>query len=181
MVLDRVMAGAAAIRPRYFQSAWVVADLKSAMLRWNAVGVGPFFHIPHVQVEGLTHRGIQTDLDFSIALAQAGPMQIELIEQHNDVPSIYRDSFAPGEAGFHHVCLLTDDFDAELARYAAEGSEAVMSGEFGGARFTYIDTRQTIGCVTEMLEEASAIRDLFARIAESSRDWDGSSGPVSLQ
>lgn len=179
MVAQETNARSVATRPQFFQSAWVVEDLKAAMLRWNAVGVGPFFHIPHVQVESLTHRGAASEVDFSIALAQAGSLQIELIEQHNDAPSIYRDVYPRGDSGFHHVCLLTSGFDAEVMRYAAEGSQVAMSGEFGGARFAYLDTRHVIGCVTEMLEDTTVVRDLFAKIASTSVGWDGSTEPLS--
>jgi len=170
----------AAVRPQFFQAAWVVEDLKAAMLRWNIVGVGPFYHVPHVQVEDLTHRGKASAVDFSIALAQAGPLQIELIQQHNQASSIYRDIYPAGHGGFHHVCLLTTDFDGEVGRYASEGSQVAMSGVFGGARFAYLDTRQSIGCITEMLEETPIVRGLFDRIAGSSVQWDGSTVPLSL-
>ncbi len=35
----------------------------------------------------------------SIALANSGPLQIELIEQRNDAPSMYRDFLAAGRVG----------------------------------------------------------------------------------
>ena len=44
----------------------------------------------------------------SCAFAQAGPMQIELIEQHTDGPSVYRDMFPAGTGGFHHLCYWAD-------------------------------------------------------------------------
>ncbi len=59
----------------------------------------------------------QVRAEFSTALAQAGDLHIELVEQHCDSPSVYRDIFPKGEEGFHHVAVIAEDFDAEIARY----------------------------------------------------------------
>ena len=37
-------------------------------------------------------------------------LQIELVTQHNDAPSAFRDSFAPMEEGLHHVAVVPDDY-----------------------------------------------------------------------
>ena len=38
-----------------------------------------------------TYRGTASGVDMQVAVAQAGPVQIELIQQHCDRPSVYRD------------------------------------------------------------------------------------------
>jgi methylmalonyl-CoA/ethylmalonyl-CoA epimerase len=58
------------------------------MQRWIATArAGPFFVNAHAGVENTRYRGEPMAIDFSGALAQAGPMQIELIQQHSDTPS----------------------------------------------------------------------------------------------
>ena len=82
---------------QFFQAAWVVNDLEEAMHRWiKTVRVGPFFVMPHVEVTQTCYHGTPTAIDFSGALAQSGPLQIELIQQHSDTPSAYRDTFRAG-------------------------------------------------------------------------------------
>lgn len=159
---------------RYFQMAWVVDDLEAAVRRWvESSNVGPFYVIAHAKVERVRYRGVPAQLDFSGALAQAGDIQIELIQQHNDGPSAYRDVFPKGAQGFHHMCTFVDDFDAEIARYAARGAVAAVDGAFGDMRFAYLDTRADLGHMTEIIEDRASIRDVFKIVADAAADWDG--------
>ena len=49
-----------------------------------------------------------------LALAQAGPMQVELIQPTSE-PNAYRDSVPAGSgACFHHVCTWSHDLDADI-------------------------------------------------------------------
>ncbi len=156
------------------QAAWVVNDLEQSMQRWiETLRVGPFFVVPHCKVEGVSYRGAPAPLDFSAALAQAGPMQIELIQQHGDGPSAYRDMFAKGQEGFHHCCVMTNTFDADLERHRAAGSSAATQGSFGDMRFAYVDTRPHLGHMLEIIEDRDSIKNIFKMIADAAVDWDG--------
>jgi hypothetical protein len=158
----------------FFQAAWVVEDLDKSVQRWlTTTKVGPFFMIRHVKAEQILYRGRPATLDFSTAIVQAGPIQIELIEQHNDGPSAYRDVFPQGREGFHHMCMMTHSFDSELERHRLEGSEVATQGVFGDMRFAYVDTRPRIGHMTEIIENRASIRDFFKIIADGAADWDG--------
>jgi hypothetical protein len=159
----------------FFQAAWVVNDLEEAMHRWiKTARVGPFFVIPHQGVKETCYRGTPTPIDFSGALAQSGPMQIELIQQHSDTPSAYRDTFAAGEEGFHHMCSFVEDYDAEVEHYRQQGAALAFNGVVGDdMRFAYVDTRATLGFMTEIIEERQAARDLFKMVADAAIDWDG--------
>ena len=158
----------------FYQVAWVVDDLTGAVRRWlNTTGVGPFFVIEHVPNENLLYRGEPVELDMSVAWAQAGAMQVELIQQHNDGPSAYRDSVPAGHDAMHHVGGVTDDFDAEMARYREAGVAVPYESSSGGIRVAYFDTREAIGCMTELEERHPATEGLRAMVAEAAADWDG--------
>jgi len=158
----------------FMQAAFIVNDLEQAVRHWiKTARVGPFFIVPHAKVERILYRGAPAELDFSGALAQAGPLQIELIQQHNDGPSAYRDMYPKGREGFHHLCTMTQDFDAEIARLRAEGSPAATEGAFGDMRFAYIDTRARLGHMTEVIEDRDSIKSLFKMIADAAAGWDG--------
>jgi len=132
----------------YFQNAWVVDDLQAAMRRWTKTcGIGPFFLLEHVAMQDVTYRGQPATVDCSIALAQAGRTQIELIEQHCDQPSVYRDLVPRGQTRFHHVATFAHDYDRELAEYRARGLRVTTTGRFGEMRFAYIDATPEIDCV----------------------------------
>lgn len=158
----------------FFQIAWIVDDLDAAVGQWLTQGIGPFFLFRHSPVLDFKYRGTASDIDFSVALAQYGAMQIELIQQHGDRPSQYRDSFAPGEGGFHHMARLTSDLDADIEMYRKQGFEPAAEGTFGDMRFAYIDTRPALGHMTEIMEDKASIREMFDLVTQSSLAWDGS-------
>jgi hypothetical protein len=156
------------------QNAWVVDDLKLAMRQWTELwGVGPFFVIEHVPMEDLQYRGKPAQIDCSIGLAQSGRTQIELIEQHCDNPSIYRDHVPRGTSGFHHVAVIARYYDRELAAYANRGLVVGTNGRFGDMRFAYIDAWRDVQCVIEIVEDKPSIRDYFAKVAAAAEGWDG--------
>lgn len=158
----------------FFQVAWVVDDIDVAMNNWVKEGIGPFFVIRDPPVEYVEYRGQPSDLKFSAAFAQSGHIQIELLCQKNDVPSYYRDSYAPGESGFHHMNRIVADYDAEIASYRARGVEIAGEGRSGGMRFAYMDTRKSIHMMTEIIEENAGLTEFFKVISDASVNWDGS-------
>lgn len=159
----------------FFQASWVVNDLQAAMRKWIETGrVGPFFVNKDVQVDNPRYRGQPTRFEHNLAIAQAGPLQIELIEQPNAIASVYRDSFAPGEEGFHHMGCFVEDVDAEFQRYTAQGVELAYEGMFGDVHFGYVDTRPQLGFMVEILEHKPGIDRLFQYIADAATGWDGS-------
>jgi len=82
------------------QNAFVVTDLDAALDHWTRVmGVGPFFVFERVEFAEIWYRGQSAlDIDLSVAIGYWGDLQIELIRQRNDVPSIYTD-FPGRQAG----------------------------------------------------------------------------------
>lgn len=156
------------------QNAWVVTDLEAAMARWTRdFGIGPFFTFPHVQLQNLKYHGQPASLDMSVAIAQAGPVQVELIQQHCDNPTCYTDSIPRGGHGFHHVAVFAKDYDRELAYWRDKGFPVAAEGLAGTMRFAYIDTRPITDCMIELIEDEPNIRAAFKIIADAARDWDG--------
>ena len=157
-----------------FQNAWVVDDVEAACLKWvNELGVGPFFITEYTnQFEDLHYRGEPASLSMIVAIAQAGPVQIELI-QPTTARCAYRDSVAPGSIGFHHVCVWTHDIDADTAYFARLGYPAANQGKVGPIRFAYYDTRPLMGCMLEVVTKSDAVVERFNAIARAADNWDG--------
>ena len=72
------------------QLAFVPADFDAALQHWIGLGAGPFFALDHVRLEDVTYLGKPAEIDFSMVIGYWGDLQIELIRQHNDAPSIYK-------------------------------------------------------------------------------------------
>jgi catechol 2,3-dioxygenase-like lactoylglutathione lyase family enzyme len=158
------------------QAGYVVNDIEAAMDYWSRVlGIGPWFYNPRVPIVNYRYRGASHAPHNSVALANSGPLQMELIQIRNDVPSMYRDFLQAGRNGLQHVAYWTEHYDADLARLEAQGFEAVMSGEVGDrGRFVYFDTEYHPGTVIELSEVAGPKGKMFDMIREASKGWDGS-------
>ena len=161
-----------------FQNAYVVPDLNAALEHWTGnLGVGPFFVYEHMDLGATTYRGAPSALDASLALTAAGNVQVELIEQHSDTPSAYRDLFPKGSSGgFHHVGVWVDDFDVAVAHYQALGYPLTSAGAPPaiGARFAYMDASKDLGIMVELVERSKTINDFIDMLKGAAKDWDGS-------
>ncbi|MEJ0043875.1 MAG: VOC family protein [Rhizomicrobium sp.] len=97
------------------QNGYVVRDIEAAMRHWTEVlGVGPFYYIERVKMDWFRYRGAPSDAEISIALANTGDLQIELIQPRNDAPSMYRDFLAGGREGLQHMSYWTRNYPGRL-------------------------------------------------------------------
>lgn len=158
------------------QLGYVVDDIESAMDHWSRVlGVGPFFYNPRVPILNYRYDGKGFEPHNSVALANSGGVQVELIQTRNDVPSMYRDFQHGGRTGLQHVAYWTQTFDADLARLQAQGFKVMMSGEVGAnGRFVYFDAEHHPGSVIELSEVMGPKGTMFRLIREAAEGWDGS-------
>jgi len=159
------------------QNGYVVRDIEAAMSHWiEVLGVGPWYHIETVKMDWFRHRGTPQTLDVSIALANSGDLQIELIQQRNDAPSMYREFLDRHGEGLQHMSWWSMDYqadhDAALARGLIIGQEGQIGGEQG--RFVYFDTDLThAGTVVELSDVSGTKAAFFEHVRKAAIDWDG--------
>lgn len=158
------------------QLGYVVPDIEAAMKYWSeTLGVGPWFYNPKVPIKNYSYNGESHEPHNSVALANSGFVQVELIQTRNDVPSMYRDFLQAGRTGLQHVAYWTKSYDADLERLLKQGFKPVMKGEVGeNGRFIYFDTEYHPGTVIELSEVAGPKGKMFDLIRTSSEGWDGS-------
>lgn len=158
------------------QNGFVVRDLEAAMRHWVGLGVGPFFVLPRVEFAAVTYRGRPTQVEIAVAMAYSGALQIELVQQLNDAPSIYREFLDQGREGLHHVGVASTDYAADLARVTASGLEVAMAGSTAaGTGFAYLDSDGGFqGSMVELFEATPGLMTFFARVEAASHGWDGS-------
>lgn len=165
---------------RFFQLGFVVDDLLGAAHRWASVfGVGPFHVLPPTPVD-YTQRGTTSVVDMQVAVAQAGPVQIELIHQRCDTPSIFLDHAAAGRGGFHQLCTITSDYEAKVAGFQALGYEVASELHGPRERLAFIDTLADFGFYTEVVDAPPGFLPSLAAIARTCAGWDGITDPVRL-
>ena len=158
------------------QLGYVVPDIEAAMDYWSRVlGVGPFFYAERVPVVNFTYRGAPSSPVTSVALANSGAVQVELIQQRNDAPTMYRDFVQAKGSGLQHVAYWTQNFDADMERLSARGFKVGMGGEVGArGRFVYFETEYHPGAVIELSEVEGPKGRMFDLIRNASIGWDGS-------
>ena len=160
--------------PGIFQYAYFVDDLARAAADWaRTTGAGPFFLSAHHRADAFEYRGTTNEADVSYSYAYAGDSQIQLIEQHDDQPSIYRDMFASGSFGHHHVAHLVPDYAGARQRLLDEGFEIACELRANDITACYFDTRSATGCFTELHSHTERIVATFARWKAAHDGWDG--------
>lgn len=157
------------------QLGFVVPDIEEAMAHWSDVmGVGPFFYNPRVPIEDYTFEGQCYQPDNSVALANAGYIQVELIQCRNDVPSCYKEFTDAGNTGLQHTAYWTQDYERDLATMQDKGFRVRMSGKVGEAgRFAYFDRETHPGTCIELSEVKGPKGRMFDLIRAASEGWDG--------
>lgn len=158
-----------------FQIAYCPRDFAAAVEFWtDKMGVGPFYRRGPLQFDNALHYGRPTDVRFSVAIAYWGDIQIELIETHNDSPSIYRDWREAGLDGVHHLCIEVADIQAARAQCIERGMKIAQEMYWDGGGAIYADTGGGPGTMVEMVQLADSQKERFAAIRAAARDWDGS-------
>ena len=159
------------------QNGYVVRDIEAAMNHWITFhGVGPWFYVERVQTDYFRYKGADSPLEMSIALANSGDFQIELIQQRNDAPSMYKDFLDAGHEGLQHLAFWSTDYQAMYDRALARGMVVGHEGSIGGAkgRFAYFDNfGQHPGAVVEISDISGSKGKLFEHIRRAAVDWDG--------
>jgi hypothetical protein len=158
------------------QNGYVVRDVHAAMDHWVTVmGVGPWFYFERVPIDYFRHRGRDSAVEMNIALANSGDLQIELIQQTNAAPSMYREFLDAGREGLQHVAYWTTDYQALYDRALSLGYTVGHEGQIGGeqGRFVYFDTEAHPGTVIELSDISGSKGPLFEYVRKASVGWNG--------
>ena len=164
------------------QNGYVVRDIQAAMDHWiKVMGVGPWYYIDRVKIDYFRHRGRDSDIEMSIALANSGDLQIELIQQRNAAPSMYREFLDAGHEGLQHMSFWTMDYQTLYDRALALGYRIGHEGQIGGerGRFAYFDSEAHPGTVIEISDISGGKGRFFERIRQAAANWDGTD-PIRL-
>ena len=157
------------------QFAYVVKDLDQALKYWvEELKVGPFYVYEHCPLDNQIYRGnTGKAADVTLALGYSGDAQIELIVQHNDAPSVYKEWIDVGKEGLHHFGIMPVDYHAARQHYIDIGHEPAFECTIGDAPLVYFDTLDVIGHYTEFWDNSPVYKDLFKMLCDAHKNWDG--------
>jgi len=157
------------------QLGYVVDDLDKALKYWvDVLKVGPFFLFEHCPLENQIYRGQPSNIDLDIAIGNSGDVQIELICQNDNEPSIYKEAVDAGRIGLHHIGLMPIDYAAAKVQYRGLGHDVAFECTMGGAELTYFDTLGAVGHYIELWENSDVFNDIALVVENAARGWDGS-------
>lgn len=146
------------LRGGFSQVALVVKDLDTAVERyWNRYGIGPwhFYTYGKPLLKQMSYRGRPVEYRMRIAMAQAGSLNIELIEII-DGPTVYADHVAKHGYRIQHLGVQVDDADAVIEEAKAAGIDMLQDGSGfgldGDGHFAYLDTEDDLGVMIELRE-----------------------------
>jgi hypothetical protein len=156
------------------QIGYVVTDLDQALASWVELGVGPWFVMRGLPTRVL-YRGEPCEITLSLALANSGELQVELIHQHGDTPSIFTEFLASRDEGFHQLAYWAEDFDATMQAVNDAGWPVVWSGgEDVGTRFAYVEPPNSPATIIELMELTDTTVGVGKFIRDAADGWDGS-------
>jgi hypothetical protein len=157
------------------QMAYVVEDIHRAIDTWvKPLNVGPWFLLDSFTGIDAQYRGRPTDASVSIAMSFAGHMMIELIQEHRQVPSVYREVIEKRGYGFHHWGIASKNFDSDLRRYQAQGYELAFFARVPtGGRVAYMDTTADLPGMVELIELGASFDPVFSGFYRATIGWDG--------
>lgn len=160
------------------QVGYVVRDIEKAMARWAALGVGPWFYKEDVVSTEYRYYGKPSALPkLSIALANSGDMQIELIQQRDDTPTLYIDTMKRnGECAQHVAYWTMERFDEFCSHLLEKGYVEGHAGRMGAGRgrYAYFVRPDFPRAMIEISEMAGGKGEYFEQVRQASIGWDGS-------
>jgi hypothetical protein len=78
-------------------------------------------------------------------------LSIELIEPDNE-PSTWRDDLNKYGEGFHHIALMVKGMKEKIEICGRNGMPLLQKGEYTGGRYAYIDAKNPLKLLIELLE-----------------------------
>ena len=170
-----------------FQLGFVVPDVDVSMRFYaEKLHVGPFSCSRGFKAPDGWYRG-KTDMpELTIAQAYTGQFVVELIQQHDATPSVYKEFIDKCGYGLHHygIAVATEEYDAALEHYYACGFADVFTDNLpGGTRIRYIGPKNEDDIIKvrnetgvgyfECVEVLENQERMFAHLCEAALHWDG--------
>jgi len=131
----------------------VVRDMKKAIERLTALGIGPFQPriLPADASEQYRGKPFLPAKRVAIQITRIGNMELELI-QPIDGESPHREFLDKKGEGIQHLGFMVDDLEENVKRLTAEGSSILLTSQFkGGGGVAYLDL-DAAGLIVELVQ-----------------------------
>ena len=159
------------------QIGYVVKDIEKAMEHWLKIGVGPWFYKEDVGSTEFSYYGKPSRIPkVSIALANSGDMQLELIQQRDDAPSLYLDSLKKNGEIAQHIAYWTPDKFNEICMQLKDlGYIEGHAGRMGANRgpYAYFIHPDVPSAMLEISDSSGGKAEYFDQVRKAAENWNG--------
>ena len=97
------------------------------------------------------YKGNPSEARAKLAFMDFGSLQVELIEP-DEHPSTWREFLEEHGEGIHHVAFFIDGMKEKVMTLTGKGFALDQKGEYTGGRYAYINTRDKLKTMIELLE-----------------------------
>lgn len=156
----------------FSQIGMVIADADKTMhYMTEMLGIGPFLILREITLDNYWYRGASARSPvLTVGLAQAGSLQMEIIQQHDDAPSVYADFMADGRDGCQHLSAWFSDRETYMQAFDRLISNGLRLVQQGGSierlRFAYFESdipgQPMIELSESLVPEARGLSDAVA-------------------
>ena len=155
------------------QLAFVPGDFQATIDHWLRCGAGPFFVLDNAVFNDLAFSGHPTRIQLTVAFGYWGDMQIEIMRQDNDAPSVYSRWRNAGREGLHHVAVVVDDVEPARSACVEAGARIVLdAAPPRGGRVIYAEVSQDEPLL-EFITYTPERKAFYEMMRNAHRDWDG--------
>lgn len=156
------------------QIGYLTDNIEQAMQSWmEKSSVGPFTHYKNLTLP-FCYKGVISEVEMDVGIAFRGDMQIELIQQTNDAPSVYQAFYQRNQMGLHHLAYITQDMDSSLAMAEKKGFDIVATLDAAIGRFAYFQDPTMPEVFYEFLEVPQSLESFWQDSIAAAKNWDGS-------
>ncbi len=161
------------------QQGYVVPEIYAAISHWLARGIGPFYIEEHISPPA-EFDGRAFTPDISAAFTYCGDQQIEVVQQHDNQDTVYKEFLQTHpEGGLHHLAFWVDDIAAVIEKLPASGKHYCLRQVYGGMH-AYLDCVEQPGVMIQLMQTGPMMRELFSIIKEGAQSWDGKTEPLRI-
>ena len=170
-----------------FQLGIVVPDIDASVRFYAGVlGIGPFTCSRGFRAPDGWYRGSRDMPELTLAHAYNGRLFVELIQQHDDTPSVYKEFIDKHGYGLHHygIAVSPEEYDKTLEHYYSLGFENIFTDNLpSGTRVRYMGPKgedamdklrsETGVCYYECVEMFAPEEAFFTEMYSAAQSWDG--------
>ncbi|MCS7105079.1 MAG: VOC family protein [Thermofilaceae archaeon] len=135
------------------QVALVVRDIERVAEAWaRLLGVEKpdVIETGDVEETRMEYKGTPSNARAKLAFFDLGGLTLELIQPVGE-PSTWSEFLRLYGQGIHHIAFIVRDMESAIKELEKEGGRLVQKGDFTGGSYAYIDARESLGAIIELL------------------------------